>query len=74
MLNIMITVVLFLFVVISLPWFKHLLPLTPEKAALISPETPIKATQYLLEHKLPNPGLSRYALWKLPDLGSPTCI
>jgi len=55
MLNIMITVVLFLFVVISLPWFKHLLPLTPEKAALISPETPIKATQYLLEHKLPGP-------------------
>lgn len=37
----------------SLPWFKHLFPFTPEKAGLISSETPIQATQYILDHQLP---------------------
>ena len=37
----------------SLPWFKQYWPVVPEKAGLISTETPIKATQYMLDHKLP---------------------
>jgi hypothetical protein len=39
--------------VISLPWFKPFWPMTPEKAGLISAETPIQATQYMLDNKLP---------------------
>jgi hypothetical protein len=37
--------------VISLPWFKSVLPLPSAKAGLISGETPIQATQALLEQK-----------------------
>ncbi len=39
--------------VLSLPWFKSALPLPPPKAALISPETPVAATDYLLAHHPP---------------------
>ena len=38
---------------ISLPWFKHLFPFVPAKQGLISVETPIQATAYMLENKLP---------------------
>ncbi len=40
---------------LSLPWFKPLLPLPPEKAALISPETPVAATEALLRDHPPGP-------------------
>jgi hypothetical protein len=39
--------------VLSLPWFKNSLPLPAAKAGLISSETPIKATQFLLEQNPP---------------------
>ena len=39
--------------VISLPWFKSILPLPTAKAGLISAETPVQATQVLLEKNLP---------------------
>lgn len=39
----------------SLPWFKGLWPLSPEKAGLISAETPVKATEFLLRENLPGP-------------------
>jgi hypothetical protein len=35
--------------IISLPWFKNYLPLPAAKAGLISTETPVEATQFLLE-------------------------
>ena len=38
---------------ISLPWFKQYWPVVPEKIGLISAETPIQATQYMLDHRLP---------------------
>jgi hypothetical protein len=49
---------IFLFVLlamalISLPWFKSVLPLPEEKANLISVETPIAATEYMLHENLP---------------------
>jgi hypothetical protein len=39
--------------IITLPWFKPYLPLPAAKAGLISGETPVQATQFLLEHDLP---------------------
>jgi hypothetical protein len=37
---------------ISLPWFKDLFPFVPAKKGIISVETPIQATQYLLDNHL----------------------
>jgi hypothetical protein len=53
LLNIVFVSVIVLMGVISLPWFKSLLPLPTAKAGLISSETPIQATQFLLEENLP---------------------
>jgi hypothetical protein len=39
--------------VISLPWFKSILPLPAAKAGLISSETPVQATQFLLAENPP---------------------
>ena len=39
--------------VITLPWFKSALPLPTDKAGLISSETPVKATAFLLEQHPP---------------------
>ncbi len=39
--------------VISLPWLKDFLPMPTAKAGLISAETPVSATQYLLDHNPP---------------------
>ncbi|MFZ2096208.1 MAG: hypothetical protein WAV05_06170 [Anaerolineales bacterium] len=39
--------------VISLPWLKGILPLPAAKAGLISAETPVQATEFLLEQKPP---------------------
>ncbi len=51
-----------------LPWFKHRLPLPPSKAGLISAETPVEATQFLLKEKLPGPifhnqAFGSYLIW-----------
>ncbi len=42
-------------VILSLPWFKQLLPLPTKKAGLVSSETPVAATEFLLRHRLPGP-------------------
>ncbi|MGQ9717771.1 MAG: hypothetical protein ACUVR6_08790 [Anaerolineae bacterium] len=40
---------------VTLPWFKERLPLPPAKAGLISAETPIAATEFLLRERPPGP-------------------
>ncbi len=40
---------------VSLPWFKPMLPLPEAKASLISPETPVEATRFLLQEHPPQP-------------------
>ena len=40
---------------LSLPWFKPLWPVVPEKKGLLAYDTPIRATQFMLEEKLPAP-------------------
>jgi hypothetical protein len=40
---------------ISLPWFKDSLSLPGGKAGLISAETPVEATQFLVQEQLPGP-------------------
>jgi hypothetical protein len=52
-LNWLIAGFLLLLAFVSLPWFKESLPFPPPKAGLISYETPIAATQYLLENQYP---------------------
>lgn len=61
--------VLFLVSVITLPWFKEFIPLPSVKAGIISSETPIEATEYLLEEQLPTPlfhdmAFGSYLIWK----------
>jgi len=51
--NIILTVVIITMGVITLPWFKSALPLPAAKAGLISAETPIQATQELLDRNPP---------------------
>jgi len=48
--------------VVSLPWLKAHLPMPPPKAGLISQETPVAATDFLLRHRLP-PQLFHYAAY-----------
>ncbi len=67
-LNSLFVVILAAGVVFSLPWFKHLLPLSPLKAGLISAETPVAATEYLLRERPPGPifnelGFGSYLIW-----------
>jgi len=45
---------------LSLPWFKACLPLPPEKAPIISSETPIEATAFLQQN--PQPGQLFHAM------------
>jgi hypothetical protein len=45
--------VLALLAVLSLPWFKPFWPVVPDKAGLITAETPIAATQFMLDQSLP---------------------
>ncbi|MBC7228276.1 MAG: hypothetical protein H5T61_13775 [Thermoflexales bacterium] len=40
---------------VTLPWFKERLPLPPAKAGLISAETPVAATEFLLRERPPGP-------------------
>jgi hypothetical protein len=53
LLNIIFCIVLIFMGVFTLPWFKDRLPMPPAKAGLISAETPIQATQVLLENNPP---------------------
>jgi hypothetical protein len=53
LMNAIIGVFLILLAVITLPWFKQFLPLPSAKAGLISRETPIQATEFLLQEELP---------------------
>jgi len=53
-LNILFTIVILTMGVLSLPWFKSVLPLPTAKAGLISAETPVQATQVLLEKNPPS--------------------
>ncbi|HEY90066.1 MAG TPA: hypothetical protein G4N98_10125 [Thermoflexia bacterium] len=54
--------------VLSLPWFKASLPLPPLKAGVISAETPVAATRFLLREKPPGPlfhelAYGSYLIW-----------
>ncbi len=52
----------------SLPWFKGGMSFLGEKAGLLSSETPVEATRYLLREQLPNPlfhdmSFGSYLIW-----------
>lgn len=49
---------------VALPWFKPLWPLPADKAGLVSAETPVAATRFLLENPQPQP------LFNFSDFGS----
>jgi hypothetical protein len=54
---------------LSLPWFKGSLPMPDIKAGLLSSETPVLATQFLLDNNLPGPifhdmAYGSYLIWK----------
>jgi hypothetical protein len=51
--NVILTIFLVVMIVITLPWFKEFLPFPQAKAGLISAETPVQATQVLLEKNPP---------------------
>lgn len=56
----------------SLPWFKALWPLPPEKAGLIAAETPVAATEFLLRERPPGPlfhamAFGSYLIWAAPE-------
>lgn len=56
-------------IVISLPWLKHRLPLPERKAGLISAETPVAATEVLLQRHLPgnvfhDMAYGSYLIWR----------
>ncbi len=52
-LNAIFAVTLLLLAFVSLPWFKSALPLAAQKKGLVSTETPVEATRYMLENNLP---------------------
>ncbi len=52
-LNVVFSIVILATSLVTLPWFKDALPFPPAKAGLISYETPIRATQVLLEKNPP---------------------
>ena len=52
----------------SLPWFRQVLPLPQSKESLISAETPVAATGFLLRERLPGPlfheqAFGTYLIW-----------
>jgi len=68
-LNAVLLGLLLLGAVFSLPWFKRLWPLAPEKAGLISAETPVTATEVLLRERPPGPlfhamSFGSYLIWE----------
>jgi hypothetical protein len=57
--------------VLSTPWLKHNLPLPPIRAGLASTETPVEATRFLLQQRLPGRlfhelGFGSYLIWAAP--------
>lgn len=67
-LNALFAGLILLMVMITLPWFKESLPLPELKRGLISEETPVEATQFLLENHLPKPifhnmAYGSYLIW-----------
>ncbi len=67
-LNYTFTSIIILLGIISLPWFKNYLPLPEMKAGLISSETPLAGTNYLVNHRLPTPvfndlSFGSYLIW-----------
>ncbi|MFN3761661.1 MAG: hypothetical protein ACK4WK_00475, partial [Anaerolineae bacterium] len=51
----LLAVLLVLGALVTLPWFKERLPFPPAKAGLISAETPVAATEFLLRENPPGP-------------------
>jgi hypothetical protein len=66
--NIMILVTLLTVAFISIPWLKEFLPFPGDKSSLISTETPVEATQFLLSENPPGElfhemGFGSYLIW-----------
>jgi len=66
--NALFAALILLLVMVTLPWFKQNLPLPQIKRGLISDETPVEATQFLLENRLPGPvfhhmAYGSYLIW-----------
>lgn len=71
-LNAVLVGLLLLGAVFSLPWFKGLWPLAPEKAGLIAAETPVAATEVLLRERPEGPlfhamSFGSYLIWAAPE-------
>lgn len=67
-LNLILVSFLGLLMFFSLPWFKHYWPVLPEKAGLVSYDTPVAATDYLLQTRLEgqlfhNMAYGSYLIW-----------
>lgn len=67
-LNATVATLLLLSTVITLPWFKRHLPLPATKAGLVSNETPVSATEFLLMESPPGPifndmAFGSYLVW-----------
>jgi hypothetical protein len=67
--NLIFVCVLLLLALISLPWFKNSLPLPTLKAGLVSFETPVRATEFLLNEGLPDQvfhsmSFGSYLIWE----------
>ncbi|MCD4738677.1 MAG: hypothetical protein K8R89_05390 [Anaerolineae bacterium] len=68
LLNTLLASVLLAAALVTLPWFKTNLPLPAEKAGLLSTETPVEATRFLLREKPPGPlfhelAYGSYLIW-----------
>lgn len=67
-LNLAIAASLLVVALLALPWLKHLLPLPERRAGLLSQETPVAATDFLLAERPPAPlfhemGYGSYLIW-----------
>jgi len=71
-LNCVICALVIVGVALSLPWFKHLLPLPEAKAGLVSVDTPVEAVRVLKAQHLPrevfhDEGTGSYLTWAAPE-------
>jgi hypothetical protein len=71
LLNWILAGMLLLAAVLSTPWLKHILPLPPIRTGLVSTETPVEATRFLLQKRLPGRlfhelGFGSYLIWAAP--------
>ena len=67
-LNLAFTGLLVFIAFVSLPWFKHRLPMSERKSGLISVETPTEATAFMLREHVPAPvfhamSFGSYMIW-----------